>query len=162
VLAILGLTRQAAVTIGCGAVGVFLLLTAAGLFGIRINFLDFVALPITIGIGIDYAVNVAARHRAEGTGSAAAILRATGPAVAMCSFTTVVGYASLLFSENQGIRSFGLSALIGELTCVFAALILAPALLDLRFAGVRTSRAAERTSQRDIVPESSSLEISRA
>ena len=45
VLAILGLTRQAAVTIGCGAVGVFLLLTAAGLFGIRINFLDFVALP---------------------------------------------------------------------------------------------------------------------
>ena len=66
VLAILGSTRQAAVTIGCGAVGVFLLLTAAGLFGIRINFLDFVALPITIGIGIDYAVNVAARHRAEG------------------------------------------------------------------------------------------------
>ncbi|HSY38986.1 MAG TPA: MMPL family transporter, partial [Polyangia bacterium] len=59
VLAILGLTRQAAVTIGCGAIGVFLLLTAAGLFGIRINFLDFVALPITIGIGIDYAVNVA-------------------------------------------------------------------------------------------------------
>jgi hypothetical protein len=39
----------------------------------------------------------------------------------------------LLFSANQGIRSFGLSALIGELTCVFAALVLAPALLDLRF-----------------------------
>jgi uncharacterized protein len=132
VLAILGLTRQAAVTIGCGAVGVFLLLTAAGLLGIRINFLDFVALPITIGIGIDYAVNVAARHRTEGRGSAARILAATGPAVALCSFTTVVGYASLLFSENRGIRSFGLAALIGELTCVFAALILAPALLDLR------------------------------
>jgi hypothetical protein len=132
VLAILGLSRQAAVTIGCGAVGVLLLLTAAGLCGIRINFLDFVALPITIGIGIDYAVNVAARHRAEGPGSATRILTATGPAVALCSFTTVVGYASLLFSANQGIRSFGLSALIGELTCVFAALVLAPALLDLR------------------------------
>jgi predicted RND superfamily exporter protein len=52
--------------------------------------------------------------------------------VVLCSFTTVVGYASLLFSANQGIRSFGLSALIGELTCVFAALVLAPALLDLR------------------------------
>ena len=59
------------------------------------------------------------------------MLAATGPAVALCSFTTVVGYASLLFSENQGIRSFGLSALIGELTCVFAALVLAPVLLDL-------------------------------
>ena len=139
VLAVLGATRQAAITIGCGAVGVFLLLTAAGLFGIRINFLDFVALPITIGIGIDYAVNVAARHRAEGRGSARRILTATGPAVALCSFTTVVGYASLLFSANQGIRSFGLSALIGELTCVFAALVLAPALLDLRWRQRRSS-----------------------
>ncbi len=161
VLAILGLTRQAAVTIGCGAVGVFLLLTAAGLFGIRINFLDFVALPITIGIGIDYAVNVAARHRAEGTGSAARILTATGPAVALCSFTTVVGYASLLFSENQGIRSFGLSALIGELTCVFAALILAPALLDLRFSRFRATRPAPLPSLHDVATESS-LETLRA
>lgn len=142
VLAILGMTRQAAITIGCGAVGVFLLLTAAGLLGIRINFLDFVALPITIGIGIDYAVNVAARHRTEGRGSARRILAATGPAVALCSFTTVVGYASLLFSANQGIRSFGLSALIGELTCVFAALVLAPALLDLRLRR-RRSTASE-------------------
>jgi uncharacterized protein len=158
VLAILGFTRQAAVTIGCGAVGVFLLLTAAGLCGIRINFLDFVALPITIGIGIDYAVNVAARHRAEGAGSAARILTATGPAVALCSFTTVVGYASLLFSANQGIRSFGLSALIGELTCVFAALVLAPALLDLRW-GRRRSPTFERAVDHQGVPAGAILRM---
>ncbi|HXU64399.1 MAG TPA: MMPL family transporter, partial [Polyangia bacterium] len=132
VLAVLGASRAAAATIACGAAGVFLMLTAAGALGIRINFLDFVALPITIGIGIDYAVNIAARHRAEGAGSAGRVLAATGPAVALCSFTTVIGYASLLLSDNQGIRSFGLSALIGELTCVFGALVLAPALLDLR------------------------------
>src|SRR6185312_16094466 len=152
VLAILGMTRQAAITIGCGAVGVFLLLTAAGLLGIRINFLDFVALPITIGIGIDYAVNVAARHRTEGRGSARRILAATGPAVALCSFTTVVGYASLLFSANQGIRSFGLSALIGELTCVFAALILAPALLDLRLRRRRAPTSELALGQENLGP----------
>ena len=94
-------------------------------------------------------------------GSAARILTATGPAVALCSFTTVVGYASLLFSENQGIRSFGLSALIGELTCVFAALILAPALLDLRFSRFRTARPAPRPSLHDVAAESS-LETLRA
>ena len=130
VVLILGATRQAAVTLLCGASGVFLLLSAASLLGIRINFLDFVALPITIGIGIDYSVNIAARHRSEGRGSAARILAAAGPAVALCSFTTVVGYASLLFSANQGIRSFGLAALIGEVTCIGAAIALAPALLD--------------------------------
>src|SRR5204863_8038599 len=132
VILILGVTRQAAVTLLCGASGVFLLLSAASLLGIRINFLDFVSLPITIGIGIDYSVNIAARHRSEGRGSAARILVAAGPAVALCSFTTVAGYASLLFSANQGDRSFALAALIGEMTCIGAAIALAPALLDFR------------------------------
>jgi uncharacterized protein len=145
VVAILGASRAAAVTIACGAAGVCLMLAAAGGLGIRINFLDFVALPVTIGIGIDYAVNIAARHRAEGHGSGGRILATTGPAVALCSFTTIVGYASLLLSDNQGIRSFGLSALLGELTCVFAALVLAPALLELRRApGAAAARPAPR------------------
>jgi hypothetical protein len=138
VVLILGATRQAAVTLLCGASGVFLLLSAAGALGIRINFLDFVSLPITIGIGIDYSVNIAARHRSEGRGSATRVLAAAGPAVALCSFTTVVGYASLLFSANQGIRSFGLAALIGEVTCIGAAIALAPALLDF---GLRRRRS---------------------
>ena len=145
VLLILGVSRQAVVTLLCAASGVFLLLSAAGVLGLKVNFLDFVALPITIGIGIDYAVNIAARHRAEGRGSAARIVSATGPAVALCSYTTVVGYASLLLSQNQGIRSFGLAALIGELTCVGAALILAPALLELA-PRWRTRRATARPS----------------
>jgi len=144
VVLILGVTRQAAVTLLCGASGVFLLLSAASLLGIRINFLDFVALPITIGIGIDYSVNIAARHRSEGRGSAARILAAAGPAVALCSFTTVVGYASLLFSANQGIRSFGLAALIGEVTCIGAAIALAPALLDFRIRRQRSLATADR------------------
>ena len=41
--------------------------------------------------------------------------------------TTVIGYGSLLFSPNQGIRSFGIAAFIGELTCLVSALALAPA-----------------------------------
>jgi len=130
VLAVLGVSRAAAVTLIAGATGVVAMLASAGLLGIRINFLDFVALPITIGIGVDYAVNIAARHRRQGAASAGRILATTGPAVALCSFTTVVGYASLLLSDNRGIRSFGLAALIGELTCVAAALLLAPLLLE--------------------------------
>jgi hypothetical protein len=148
VILILGFSRQAAVTLLCGASGVFLLLSAASLLGIRINFLDFVALPITIGIGIDYSVNIAARHRGEGRGSARRILVAAGPAVALCSFTTVVGYASLLFSANQGVRSFGLAALIGEMTCIGAAIALAPALLDFRIRRQAAADAAQKGPRR--------------
>ena len=76
-------------------------------------------------------------------------------------FRELLFQSRLLFSENQGIRSFGLSALIGELTCVFAALILAPALLDLRFSRARTTRPAPRPSLHDVATESS-LETLRA
>jgi predicted RND superfamily exporter protein len=55
---------------------------------------------------------------------------ATGGAVLLCSYTTIVGYASLLFSANQGIHTFGFSAMLGEFTCITAALVVAPALLD--------------------------------
>jgi len=165
VLLVLGVSRAAAVTLIAGATGVLAMLAMAGVLGIRINFLDFVALPITIGIGVDYAVNIAARHRREGTGSAGRILATTGPAVAVCSFTTVVGYASLLLSDNRGIRSFGLSALVGELTCVAAALLLAPLLLEALPASadapsstvrLRPSEAAHRAG-----PAPSGLEVVR-
>jgi hypothetical protein len=96
-----------------------------------VNFLDFVALPITIGIGIDYAVNIVVRSRQDGGGSPRRALATTGGAVALCSFTTIVGYGSLILSANRGIRSFGLAAILGEITCIAAALFLAPALLQL-------------------------------
>ena len=61
-------------------------------------------------------------------GRAAALT--SGPVIILCSYTTTIGYASLLFSLNRGIHTFGLCAMIGELTCLAAAMIFAPAFLD--------------------------------
>lgn len=129
VLVVVGRNRHGLVTIACGLGGTMLMLGLAALLGIRINFLDFVALPITIGIGIEYAVNIATRERQEGPGRGRAALATTGSAVAVCSYTTIIGYGSLLLSQNLGIRSFGLAAMLGEVTCLGVALFLAPALL---------------------------------
>ena len=133
ILLLLGTGHDARVTLACEALGVTGMLTAAWLLGIKVNFLDFVALPITIGIGVDYGVNIVARARQSGgplRGRRA--LSTTGAVVALCSYTTCVGYGSLLFSQNRGIHTFGLSAMIGELTCLSAAMFLAPALIDYR------------------------------
>jgi hypothetical protein len=129
VLLVVGRNRHGLVTIVCGLGGTMLMLGSAALLGLRINFLDFVALPITIGIGIEYAVNIATRERQEGPGRGRAALATTGSAVAICSYTTIVGYGSLLLSQNLGIRSFGLAAMLGEVTCLAVAVFLAPALL---------------------------------
>jgi hypothetical protein len=129
VLLVVGRNRHGVVTIASGLGGTMLMLGAAALIGLKINFLDFVALPITIGIGIEYAVNIATRERQEGPGRGRAALATTGSAVVVCSYTTIVGYGSLLLSQNLGIRSFGLAAMLGELTCLAVAVFLAPALL---------------------------------
>ena len=129
VLVVVGRNRHGFVTLVCGLGGTMLMLGCSALLGLKINFLDFVALPITVGIGIEYAVNIATRERQEGPGRGRAALATTGGAVAVCSYTTIVGYGSLLLSANLGIRSFGLAAMLGELTCLAVAVFLAPALL---------------------------------
>jgi predicted RND superfamily exporter protein len=130
VVLFVGRHRHGMITIASGFAGVLVMVAACAVAGLRVHFLDLIALPITIGIGIDYAVNVAARDRQEGDRGIGHVLKTTGGAVLLCSFTTAVGYGTLLLSANGGIRAFGLAALIGELACVTVALIAAPAALE--------------------------------
>lgn len=110
-------------------IGIASLIAFMHLKQIHLNFLNFVAIPITIGIGAEYAHNVMQRYRFEGPGKLRHVVRATGGALLLCSLTTSIGYFALLFSINKGIHSFGLSAAVGELTCIAATVLWLPALL---------------------------------
>ena len=101
-------------------------------FKFKLNFLNFIALPITFGIGIDYGVNIFQRYRETGGTGILNVIRHSGAAVLLCSLTTIIGYSSLLMAGNQAFVSFGLLAVIGELTCVTAAVIALPAYLRFR------------------------------
>ena len=138
VVLILGVRRHGLVTIGCGLAGVLVMIASCALLGIKVHFLDLIALPITIGIGIDYAVNLAARDRLEGDLGPQHVVRTTGSTVLMCSYTTAVGYGTLMLSANGGIRSFGLAALVGELSSIAMAVIIAPVCLAALRARSRT------------------------
>jgi predicted RND superfamily exporter protein len=109
--------------------GVAWLVGIAAAARVRINFLNFVVLPITFGIGVDYAVNIVQRYRLEGRGSLPRVIRETGGAVALCSTTTIIGYFSLFAADNQALAGFGLLAALGELSCITAALVALPAFL---------------------------------
>ncbi len=97
--------------------------------GFKINFLNFIALPITFGIGVDYGVNIFHRYLHEPSKDILKCVRETGGAVGLCSFTTIVGYSSLLIAQNQAFVSFGVLAVLGEVTSLVAAIISVPALL---------------------------------
>ena len=105
-----------------------------------------------LGIGIDYSVNIISRARSEPDTAQGRVESArTASAVALCSYTTVVGYGSLWFSSNKGIRSFGFAAMLGELTCLSAALLIAPALARM----IGTRRPKRERRQRGAIAEGS-------
>jgi predicted exporter len=117
--------------IGSLVVAVTWLLAVTMKLGIKINFVNFIAFPITFGIGVDYAVNVMARYLRDGSKDIVAAVRGTGGAVGLCSLTTVIGYSSLLVAQNVGLFLFGLLAVFGEICCLTTAVVVLPAVLML-------------------------------
>ncbi len=136
VVLVVGRSRRSVAVLAATGAGSLGMIAVCALAGLKINFLDFVALPITLGLGIDYAINIADR---AATGDPLAALRSTGSSVVVCSLTTVIGYGSLLVSDNLAIRGFGLASLIGEITCLVAALVLVPAVIALRVQSLTSS-----------------------
>jgi predicted RND superfamily exporter protein len=125
------------------AVGVVWFLGLAAALGLRLNMLNFIALPITFGIGVDYATNIFQRRRLDHATAIADVVRTTGGAVALCSLSTIIGYSSLLIARNQALISFGVLADLGELACLAAALFPLPAVLRWRELARARRSAAE-------------------
>ncbi|HEV3031066.1 MAG TPA: MMPL family transporter [Polyangia bacterium] len=135
--------------IGALLVGVAWMLGATLGLGIKINFVNFIAFPITFGIGVDYAVNVMARYLRDGSRDVEAAVRETGGAVGLCSLTTIIGYSSLLVAQNVGLFLFGVLAVLGELTCLTTAVIVLPAVLRLFRRGTTSGIELKRGTARD-------------
>jgi len=132
VLVVLRARKASVYVIGALVIGVLWLLGATMTLGIKINFSNFIAFPITLGIGVDYSVNVITRYVQDGERDVRGAVRSTGGAVALCSLTTIIGYSSLLLAKNRALFLFGLLAVLGEIACLTAAVIALPAWLVLR------------------------------
>ncbi len=111
-------------------VGVVWMVGFAAWSDMKLNFLNFIALPITFGIGCEYPFNIFDRSRLLHDDVSMAVRR-SGGAVALCSYTTIVGYGSLVFADNQALQSFGHLAALGEITTLAAAMLFLPSLLHV-------------------------------
>lgn len=129
--------------------GLLLLGGVMGLFDLRINFFNFIVIPISVGIGVDYHINVYKRYELDGMRSIRKAVTNSGGAVLMCSLTTMIGYGTMMISETPAIAIFGLLAAVSEITCVSSALLLKPAFLRIwelkRDGGESEGEAADDT-----------------
>ena len=137
--------------LGALLLGLSWLVAFLALSDIKLNFLNFVALPIAIGVGADYAINIMQRRENDGDAQLYRVIVQTGGAVTLCSLTTMLGYLALLLSINRAVRSFGLAGALGELTALVASGCVLPALLFWR-----------AKSERRSAPESAPRSVPRA
>ena len=100
------------------------------IFGLKFNFYNLVVLPAILGIGCDNGVHLAHRYRDEGRKSMWDVLSSTGQHITVGSFTTMLGFAGLLFTNHPGLQSIGVMAVVGIGMTLFTALTFLPAMVQ--------------------------------
>ncbi|WP_069130835.1 efflux RND transporter permease subunit [Rhodohalobacter halophilus] len=100
------------------------------LFGLKFNFYNLVVLPAVLGIGCDNGVHLAHRYRDEGQKSMWEVLSSTGQHITVGSFTTMMGFAGLLFTNHPGLQSIGIMAVVGIGMTLLSALTFLPAMVQ--------------------------------
>ncbi len=100
------------------------------LFGLKFNFYNLVVLPAVLGIGCDNGVHLAHRYRDEGQKSMWDVLSSTGQHITIGSFTTMLGFAGLLFTNHPGLQSIGIMAVVGIGMTLFTGLTFLPAMVQ--------------------------------
>ena len=112
--------------------GLLLTLGLMGLAGIPLNFINVAAIPLLLGIGVDYGVYIMQDHIEAGSvsgGPPESSVKRVGAAIIMCALTTVAGFGSLVTMPFKGLASLGIIISIGVAACLFAALIFLPAII---------------------------------
>lgn len=116
--------RASALAILPLASGMLLLFGAMGIFRIQFNMANFFAIPILIGIGVDFGVQIVHRLRQER--SFAAMGSSTGRALLMTAMANGIGFGTLLLAHHRGVASLGAILALGCLCCLVAAMIVTP------------------------------------
>ncbi len=121
----LKLTSIAMLQLVCG---VLMMLGAMRVLGIELNYVNAFVATMILGVGIDYSIHLV--HRMHGhRGRVEPGLLETGKAVVMAALTNIAGFGTLVLGSYPALRSFGLVACIGSLTCLVTALTLVPAMM---------------------------------
>jgi len=119
-------TLLAALPVLCG------MLWTAGLMWVcdlKLNLANLVAVPITIGIGIESGIYLVRRAHEETKAGSLLVGESTGQSVALFSLSTMVGFGSLMVARHYGIFSMGLLLTLAVGSVLLVSLTILPLLL---------------------------------
>ncbi len=93
------------------------------------NFANIIALPLLLGIGIDSSLHMVHRSRNDRLTREDLIQTSTVRAIFYSALTSLVAFASLMFSSHQGTASMGILLTMGLTFTLICTLIILPILL---------------------------------
>ncbi len=94
---------------------------------IDFNLINLVGIPICVGTGIEFAIFLMHRLEEEGPYGVKRAMLTSGLASVLCMVTTLLGFASLIFASNRGIRSLGLLVVAADFVHALAGFVMLPA-----------------------------------
>jgi len=113
------------------ALGVFWMVGFMHLTGMKLTIMNFMGLPMIIGIGIDYGVHILHRWRHEGKGKIRIVYSSTGKAILLTSLTTMLAFGSLVFSIWRGFGQLGGALFLGVGACFLTTVIILPGIIGM-------------------------------
>lgn len=119
----LGLMLGAALPLGVGAAWMFGLMY---FLKMPYNYANIIALPLVIGLAVDYGVYITHRLAEAGRVHPFATMVVAGKPVLMAALTTMAGIGAICLGQHQGAVSLGQALLCGIATCLLAALVVLP------------------------------------
>jgi hypothetical protein len=131
-------TLLAGLPLGIGLLQTFGLM---GILEIPLNPANMIALPLMLGIGVDYGVHLIHEYREQS--GPYKMSQATGVAVLVDGATTIVGFGSLMIASHRGLQSLGRVLTLGVSCCMFTSMIMLPALLTWMSRNRRPAEGAE-------------------
>ena len=100
------------------------------LAGADLDLFSLFAAMTFVGIATDYGIYIIYRYSLEGTRPMRDVLATTGAGVMVACATTLIGFGSLINSSYPPLHSFGVTSVVAIASCVVAALLVLPALLQ--------------------------------
>lgn len=102
----------------------WILLGGMTLCGLTWNLMSVGAVPLCLGLGLDFTIHV--MHSLREPGASRARVAALGRSLAYCGLSTGLAFGALAMGSNRGLISLGLTAMIGVLTVLIAAAFALP------------------------------------
>jgi len=112
--------------------GTLMMLGLMALLGMKYNFMNFMAIPVILGIGIDDGVHAIHRFQEDsspGTSRVFNSFRFVGRAILLTTLTTMIGFGSLGFQLHVAMASFGIVLMLGVGACFVGTILFLPAVM---------------------------------